>query len=250
MSQSRRDASGTGDGSWSLTGTAAVFNTTTTLYEGRSWVIQERIDPAAFDGVLAGLRDGLAAGDPAAAVHLNHGHDMQTAVARLQRVGESGPVEVGGLKLWTSARGLEVFARLDSADPDVQALVPKMRRGIVDQMSFAFRIGKESLYSTEDDQGRTTDLWTIQEVSSLFDVCVCAQDAYPTTSAQLRSALRAAGHTGLDPVGLMPRHEPEGSGVEDVTPHQAGARDRVHAERLAALKARARIATMTHRRSK
>jgi len=46
----------------------------------------------------------------------------------------------GTLKLGTDSRGLTVEASLDPTDPDVQRLIPKMRRGDMDQMSFAFRV--------------------------------------------------------------------------------------------------------------
>lgn len=46
----------------------------------------------------------------------------------------------GTMKLTADRRGLLVEARLDPSDPDVQALLPKMRRGDLDEMSFAFRV--------------------------------------------------------------------------------------------------------------
>lgn len=46
----------------------------------------------------------------------------------------------GTMTLTADRRGLLVEARLDPSDPDVQALLPKMRRGDLDEMSFAFRV--------------------------------------------------------------------------------------------------------------
>lgn len=46
----------------------------------------------------------------------------------------------GTLTLGTDERGLTVRAELDPTDPDVQRLIPKMKRGDMDQMSFAFRV--------------------------------------------------------------------------------------------------------------
>lgn len=46
----------------------------------------------------------------------------------------------GTLKLTHDKHGLRVMAFLDPTDPDVQRLVPKMRRGDMDEMSFAFRV--------------------------------------------------------------------------------------------------------------
>jgi HK97 family phage prohead protease len=46
----------------------------------------------------------------------------------------------GTLSLNEDSTGLAVIATLDATDPDVRRLVPKMRRGDLDQMSFAFGI--------------------------------------------------------------------------------------------------------------
>ena len=46
----------------------------------------------------------------------------------------------GTLQLSVDKRGLKVTARLDRSDPDVQRLEAKMRRGDMDEMSFAFRV--------------------------------------------------------------------------------------------------------------
>lgn len=45
----------------------------------------------------------------------------------------------GTMTLSEDSRGLRVDADLDSNDPDVQALIPKMQRGDLTEMSFAFR---------------------------------------------------------------------------------------------------------------
>jgi HK97 family phage prohead protease len=46
----------------------------------------------------------------------------------------------GTLQLSADSRGLKVRALLDSTDPDVQRILPKMRRGDLNEMSFAFRV--------------------------------------------------------------------------------------------------------------
>lgn len=46
----------------------------------------------------------------------------------------------GTMTLAEDARGLRVDADLNPNDPDVRALLPKMERGDVDEMSFAFRV--------------------------------------------------------------------------------------------------------------
>jgi len=114
-----RDAQGTGDGSYTLTGYAAVYGVETVLYDGSWWRFREVIAPEAFVPVLGRTPD----------VHLNIGHDMTRAIAR------TGIDGVGGLELASDDQGLRVFARLDPADPDVVSLAAKMNRGIVDQMT-------------------------------------------------------------------------------------------------------------------
>lgn len=191
-----RDGGQNGDGSYTFTGTAAVFNTVTTLYCGKLWMLQEQIAPGAFTNVLS---------SPDLLVHLNVGHDMNMPLARLSSVGPDGTVGVGGMKLWQDMTGLRVFARLNAELSTVRDLAVLMADGVVDQMSFAFRIGRESLATTVDGD-QEIDLWTIEEVSELYDVCVCAQGAYPTTSAALRTAIGGLRHAGIDPAGLSPRH--------------------------------------------
>lgn len=169
--------SGSGDGSRVVEGYASVFDTETTLYEGMRYRWTETIARGAFDSVLAKAPD----------VHLNLGHDMNRAIARTK-----APGPIGKLELSVDDTGLKFYARLNPDDPDVQALASKMDLGIMDQCSFAFRVKSSGItnVTTTDADGFTTDADTITEISELYDVCVCAQGAYPTTSAALRTLLR------------------------------------------------------------
>ena len=185
--------SGSGDGSRVLTGYAAVTGQVTTLYAGRNYQMDEVIAPGAFDEVLAGNPD----------VHLNIGHDMNRAIAR------TGINGVGGLQLSVDPHGLRVYARVSGSDPDVQALAAKMDLGIMDQMSFAFRIGAQTCLTTIDESGRETDLWTIETVSDLYDTCVCAQGAYSTTEAALRTL--ALSGIGADVANRQVAHDDDGA---------------------------------------
>lgn len=87
----------------------------------------------------------------------------------------------GTLKLMQDARGLKIDTELDSEDPDVRAIVGKMKRGDLDKMSFAFRATKQSWDETQDPPVRT-----IIE-AELFDVSIVTQPAYDGTSIALRS---------------------------------------------------------------
>ena len=59
------------------------------------------------------------------------GHDQLRRIARTTN---------GTLQLEETEAGLMVRAELDPADPDVSYIAPKLRAGLIDEMSFAFRI--------------------------------------------------------------------------------------------------------------
>ncbi|MFN0092906.1 MAG: HK97 family phage prohead protease [Acidimicrobiales bacterium] len=211
-----RDSTATPDGSWRFDGYAAVYDTTAELYDGQYFRVTEEIASGAFTTVLA----RLAAGD--GLVHLNFGHDMNRPVAASNVKG------IGGLLLEEDAYGLRFRASVDREDPDAQALAVKMRRGVIAQASFAFQIGDQETVTTDMDDGREHDHVRILQVKNLYDVCACAQGAYPQTIAGLRSIGAALGLN--PPVGVGRHHRPghagggehidspEGEGVPSTTP--------------------------------
>ncbi|TCP43940.1 HK97 family phage prohead protease [Rhodovulum marinum] len=87
----------------------------------------------------------------------------------------------GTLRLAEDARGLRVESELDPDDPDVKRIVPKMKRGDLSKMSFAFRAVREEW----DDSGEVPRR-TIHEVE-LFDVSIVTEPAYSGTEIGLRS---------------------------------------------------------------
>jgi HK97 family phage prohead protease len=175
------DPSASGDGSWTISGYAATWDDTYTLYDGKFFRVSERVARTALDNVLARVQ----AGDEL--VHLNHGHDMTSAVASTEVT--SG---IGSLRLSTDEHGFAFVARVDAEDPDAVRMAVKMRRGIVQQSSWAFTIKDEELVTRDLPDGREEDIFTIQEVQSLYDVCVCAQGANPYTESSLRSLAAAS----------------------------------------------------------
>jgi HK97 family phage prohead protease len=177
-----RDASGTGDGSWTIEGYAAVYAQETTLWDVPGWVrMRERIARNAFTNVLQRVRAG------AEVVHLNHGHDMKTVVAATDVRG------IGGLELDEDFHGERFFARVDPEDPDAKSLAVKMGRGVVKQASFAFTIAEDHLVESEELEDGTLDmLWEIDEIGSQYDVCCAAQGAYPQTESFLYSLTAAS----------------------------------------------------------
>ncbi len=87
----------------------------------------------------------------------------------------------GTLKLTEDDHGLSIEAELDLSDPDVQSIVPKMERGDLNEMSFAFTPTVEEW----DDSGDTA-LRTIKE-AKLYDVAIVTYPAYGDTDIGLRS---------------------------------------------------------------
>jgi Escherichia/Staphylococcus phage prohead protease len=93
----------------------------------------------------------------------------------------------GTLTLSEDQRGLKVDSMLDATDPDVQRILPKMKRGDLSKMSFAFRSDKEEWDETGDHPVRT-----IKSVE-LFDVSIVTDPAYEGTDIGLRSKEAALG---------------------------------------------------------
>ena len=213
-----------GDGTRIISGYAALCGVRTVLYDGTYYRWTEMLAPGCFDRVLAT--------NPA--VHFDHGHDLKTAMAYTL-----APGPVGKLQLTADQIGLNIYARLNPADPDVIALAAKMDLGIIDQASFMFRVlasGVETVTSY-DDAGKCTEDDTITEVAELSDTCVCAQGAYPTTSLALRTNLRSGAHV---PNREVPATD-AGAAAQPVASQTDGAPLAV-ARSLAALRANALVA--------
>jgi hypothetical protein len=122
---------------------------------------REVIDPAAFTRTLQSGPD----------VRLLIDHEGQP-LARTKS---------GTLELSADSQGLHMRSTLDPSDPDVQRLLPKMRRGDLDQMSFGFRVPKGG--DTWEN-----DLRTLREINLAGgDVSVVTYPANPNTSVALRS---------------------------------------------------------------
>ena len=87
----------------------------------------------------------------------------------------------GTLTLREDDHGLFIESELDSSDPDVQKIIPKMKRGDLDKMSFGFFPTKQ-----EWDESEDLPLRTVTE-AGLFDVSIVTQPAYDGTDIGLRS---------------------------------------------------------------
>ncbi|WP_057465657.1 HK97 family phage prohead protease [Pseudovibrio sp. POLY-S9] len=139
-----------------VTGYAAVFNQETDI----CGFFRERILPGAFSDAIG--KDDV--------VFLVNHHGLPLARTRS-----------GTLKLSEDDHGLKIETELDPNDPDVQALIPKMQRGDLDKMSFAFSAVKETWDETVDPPMRSV------EKAELYDVSVVTNPAYEGTEIGLRS---------------------------------------------------------------
>lgn len=140
-----------------VSGHAAVFNQTTTI----AGLFDERIEPGAFSETLARSDD---------VVFLVNHDGLPLARTRS-----------GTLRLAEDGIGLKIDSTLDGGDPDVAAIVPKMQRGDLDAMSFAF-----SADVVEWDDTGVLPLRTIKK-ATLYDVSIVTMPAYDGTDIGLRS---------------------------------------------------------------
>jgi HK97 family phage prohead protease len=139
-----------------LTGYASTFGQSYDM----GWY-QESVDPDAFKRTLGQKPD----------VRLLINHDG-LPLARTTS---------GTLTLSADKTGLLASASLDRNDPDVQALVPKMQRGDLNQMSFAFRVLEDAW------QNDMTERTLRQLDLNGGDVSVVTYPANPNTSVALRA---------------------------------------------------------------
>ena len=88
----------------------------------------------------------------------------------------------GTLTLSEDGKGLFVRSTLDGNDPDVQRIIPKMKRGDLSQMSFAF-IAKRQEWVEEED---AIPLRRVLDCD-LYDVSIVSTPQYSGTAIGLRA---------------------------------------------------------------
>lgn len=139
-------------------------------YEMWDWAgpYTESVDPGAFDKTLAQADLDV----PLVLQHIDLRRIARTTIP-------AG--EPGHLTLTETADGLECLAtKLDPNDADVAYIVPKIRSGLVTEMSFKFRITKGQ-WSPDFME------YHIQEVDiHRGDVAICGYGANPGTLAEMR----------------------------------------------------------------
>ena len=149
-----------------VVGYAAVFNQVADI--GGMW--REVIAPGAFTAAIG--RDDV--------VFLINHEGLPLARTRS-----------GTLTLTQDDIGLRMETMLDAADPDVQSILGKMRRGDLDKMSFAFFPEVQEWDETQDPPLRTI------RQAGLYDVSIVTTPAYDGTEIGLRALdeFRAAQRT-------------------------------------------------------
>lgn len=196
---------------------------------------------AVFDRLsldLGGYRVKIASGafekvlDSNPDVWMNWDHDMRYVMGRTRN---------NTLELREDPMGLHTWCRLAPVSY-VDDLAVLMEGGYIDQMSFACDIGSDTWTEEGDEITRT-----INEVSALYDVTVCAQGAFPQTdsrlAADLASAIEAGRVKGRADIAAT-------SGSDDEAAATAGSDGSGVApsvgSRIAATRARVRAARVIH----
>lgn len=160
-------------GAPTVEGYAAVFDSLSdVLFEWDSGRFRERIKPGAFARSLREQNVQLL---------VEHADlPLATTAART-------------LELKEDDHGLYFRSVLDASDPDVQRLIPKMRRGDMNKCSFGFVPMRDRWDETTKPRTRI-----LQDVK-LIDVSIVARPAYPATEAKVR---RILAEDGLDAEGI------------------------------------------------
>jgi uncharacterized protein len=162
--------SGAGEGLYTITSMPIVFN---------SWSLPlgwsgfyERIAPGATRGALDE--------DPHVVSLWDHNTSLQL-----------GSTLNGTLDLTELDEGVRAWTRVapTSYAADLRIL---LERGDITQCSFAFTIEKETWQYQETDGKVDRIETTIEEISELFDVTVCAMGAYPDTSLVVTDSLKSS----------------------------------------------------------
>ena len=139
-----------------IRGYAAIYNSDSEWMGG----FYEQIAPGAFDSVL----------DNDVRAYFNHDENLLL-----------GRVSSGTLRISTDKRGLYYEVDLPNTTY-ANDLVELMKRGDVNQSSFAFLIEKDRW---EERSGKTYRI--IEKVSRLLDVSPVAQPAYPDATSELKT---------------------------------------------------------------
>lgn len=169
--------SGMGDGSYTIRGHAAVFEQPSVNLGYRTEFIEE-VARGAFAGVLATDPHVVSVWD----------HDTRYVLGSTLNDTLDLKEDTQGLYFWNRVAPTSYAA-------DLRIL---LERQDITQCSFCFCIGKESWFYEEEDGELVRVRATIEEVSELYDVTVCAMGAYSQTDVMMatRGRFEKALHEG------------------------------------------------------
>jgi len=110
-----------------------------------------------------------------------------------------GRTKSGTLKLEDTPVGLRFYCALDKNSQAHKDLYGAVKRGDIDECSFAFTVppgGDEWEDGTDEETGRSIQIRTLKDVD-LLDVSVVTNPAYPNTQVDARQALKIRESHGL-----------------------------------------------------
>jgi len=150
-----------------VVGYAAMFNKRSENFGGETYPFYEIIKPGAFSSVL---KDDVRA-------LIDHSGGLQTLARTKSRTLELSEDEIG--------------LRFEFEAPDTQAgrdIVTILKRGDIDQASFAFIVDREGQeFEEKEENGKEVTIRTITQIKRLYDVSPVTYPAYPETIVQARS---------------------------------------------------------------
>jgi HK97 family phage prohead protease len=139
-------------------------------FEGYAFVHEVRTDLGDFTEEIArGAADGVLEDD----VRGLFNHDPNIVLGR---------VKSGTLKLSVDERGLKYSIKFNPNDPDHVRLMEKVKRGDIDQSSFAFRKQDDKWELRDGKKHRT-----VLKLKRLIDVSAVTYPAYPDATVAMRS---------------------------------------------------------------
>lgn len=147
-----------------VSGYASVFNHPYTLYSDDEMIIQEQVDPNAFEN--ADMSD----------VILQYNHEGRV-FARVSN---------GTLNVGVDETGLKIEADLGGTDIG-QQLYQEIKGGYTTQMSYGYTVRDAKWEELKAEDGRTIELRTVTEIGKVYDVSAVSIPANDATSISVRN---------------------------------------------------------------
>lgn len=151
-------------------GYATTFNQPYELYRYGGFIMQEQVDPRAFDDC-----------------------DMADVIFQYDHQGRVfARTRNNTLSLRTDAHGLYITADLSGTE-EGRKLYEDIKGGYIDRMSFGFVVAEDSrTYITNNETGEETCLRTILKISKLYDVSAVSIPANDMTAISARRLVDGA----------------------------------------------------------